>query len=40
MIIFCILNVIFQKVIKTKLVNNFRAYKRTKNKMMEMQPNS
>ena len=33
-------NVIIQKVIKTKFINNYRAYVRIKNKMMKMQHNS
>ena len=30
-------NVIIQKVMKTKFVNNYRAYARMKNKMITMQ---
>ena len=33
-------NVIIQKVIKTKFVNNYRAYVRMKNKTIKMQHNT
>ena len=33
-------NVIIQKVVKNKFVNNYRAYVTMKNKIMKMQPNS
>ena len=36
----CFANVILQKVIKTKFVNNYRAYARMKNKVIKTQHDS
>lgn len=40
MVINCFLNATFRKVVKTKLVKNYRAYIRKKSKMVKMQHNS